>query len=65
MWWYYKTVPVSSISCESMICSYTLDTPTSHSCFDDSSHLIVTVFASNILGDGLPSNALRVGKYSQ
>ena len=56
-----KTVPASSISCESRICSYTLETLTSHSCFDDTSHLIVTVFASNILGDGLPSNALSVG----
>ena len=60
-----KTVPASLISCESSICSYTLDTPTSHSCFDDSSHLIVTVFASNILGDGLFLNALSVGKYGQ
>ena len=59
------TIRASSISCESMICSYTLETLTSHSCFDDSSHLIVTVFASNILGDGLPSNALSVGKYGQ
>ena len=60
------TVPASS--CESTytrICSYTFGNLTSHSCFDDSSQLIVTVFASNILGDGLPSNALRVGKYGQ
>ena len=26
--------------------------------------MIVTVFASNILGDGLPSNALRLGMHN-
>ena len=59
------TVRASSISCESRICSYTLETLISDSCFNDSSHLIVTVFASNIVGDGLPSKALSVGMYGQ
>ena len=54
-----KTVPVSS--CESEVCSYTLESLASLSCFDRSSQVMLTVFASNILGDGLPSNVSYIG----
>ena len=50
-----ETIPVSS--CESDACSYTLETP----CFDHSPQVTLTVFASNILGDGLRSNVSYIG----
>ena len=52
---YLKTIPESS--CEREVCSYTLETPS----FDRSSQVMLTVFASNILGDGLPSNVSYIG----
>ena len=48
-------------SCEDEICSYTFENFISDLCKSEASHMIVTVFASNILGDGLPSNPLRLG----
>ena len=56
-----NTVSVSS--CESEVCSYMLETLASStkSCFDRSSQVMLTVFASNILGDGLPSNISYIG----
>ena len=44
-------------SCKSDVCSYTFDQKNLLPCFDDSTQVIVTVFASNVLGDGLPSQA--------
>ena len=54
-----KTVPVSF--CESEVCSYTLETSDSLSFFERPSQVMLTVFASNILGDGLPSNISYIG----
>ena len=44
-------------SCESEVCSYTFDQKNLLPCFDDSTPVVVTIFASNVLGDGLPSQA--------
>ena len=50
-----KTIPGSF--CRSEVCSYTLET----SCFDHSPQVTLIVFASNILGDGWPSNVSYIG----
>ena len=52
---------ISFSSCESEVCSYTLETSDSLSCFDHSSQVMLTVFASNILGDGLLLNISYIG----
>ena len=50
-------------SCESEVCRYTLDQKNLLPCFDDSTQVVVTVFGSNVLGDGLPSQASQnIGK---
>ena len=54
-----ETVPITS--CENEVCSYTLETLDSLSFFYRSSQVMLTVFASNVLGDGLPSNLSYIG----
>ena len=50
--------------CESEVCSYKFDQNNLLHCFDDSTQVVVTVFASNVLGDGLPSQASQnIGNY--
>ena len=57
-----KTVPVSS--CKSGTCNYTFDQiPFLPNCSANSSHVILTVYGSNILGSGLPSNASYICMY--
>ena len=51
-------------SCESEVCSYMFNQKNLLPCFDDSTQVVVTVFASNVLGDGLPSQASQnIGSY--
>ena len=50
-------------SCKSGVCSYTFDQNNLLSCFDDLTQVLATVFASNVLGDGLPSQVSQnIGK---
>ena len=50
-------------SCDSDVCSYMFDQKNLLSCFDDSTQVVVTVFASNVLGDGLPTHTSQnIGK---
>ena len=55
---------ISVSSCEDEICSYTFEKFISDLCKSEGSHMIVTVFASNILGDSLPSNSSSIGMHN-
>ena len=52
-------ITVSTTSCKSGVC--TLEVKSIFCCFSESSaEVIVTAFASNLLGDGLPSDAIHI-----
>ena len=56
-------IPFSATSCKSGVC--TLEDKSIICCFSESSEVVVTAFASNILGDGVPSDAIHIGRSSQ
>ena len=52
-------ITVSVTSCKSGVC--TLEDKSIICCFSESSaEVVVTAFASNLLGDGLPSDAIHI-----
>ena len=53
-------ITFTATSCNSGVC--TLEDNTIIRCFNESSEVVVTVFASNILGDGITSDPILVGK---
>ena len=51
-------ITVSATSCDSGVC--TLVVKSIICCFSESSEVVVTAFASNLLGDGLTSDAIHI-----
>ena len=51
-------ITVSATSCKSGVCTFKDNTIVR--CFNESSEVVVTAFASNILGESLPSDAIHI-----
>ena len=52
------SVTISASACTSGQCNHTFDIPLA--CFNSNSIMLITVFASNVLGDGLSSKPFRL-----
>ena len=57
------SITLQASTCREEICNYRLENLTS-SCYSSSSQIMLTVFASNIIGDGLPSEPIFVGMFT-
>ena len=52
------SVTISASVCISRECNHTFDVPSA--CFNSNSIMLITVFASNVLGDGLSSEPFHL-----